>query len=59
MNKLLKDQCWRRCVECGKFVSYKDFETGKAKREMITPDSHYTVEQFETICKNCKKFSRK
>lgn len=44
---------WNRCDCCGKFISYKDFELGLAKRINIYPDSHYTQETYETVCKKC------
>ena len=41
-----------RCDECGKFISFDDFDNGKAKRNCVTPDSHYSGEAFETLCPN-------
>ena len=41
------------CDVCGQFVSYSDIESGKAVRTMITPDSEFTSEEYETLCRNC------
>lgn len=54
----IKDQTWRKCVECGQFVSYEDLETGRASRNMITPDSYFSIERFETICGKCNNKSK-
>ena len=42
-----------KCDYCGKFVSYKDIEDGKVVSQMVTPDSYFTKEEYETICKSC------
>lgn len=39
-----------KCDVCGKFISYADLESGKASRFMITPDSDYSSERYETLC---------
>jgi len=44
-----------RCDICGRFISIKDLDAGKAYSVMSTPDSHFTVEKFETICKKCNE----
>jgi len=42
---------WNRCDVCGKFIAFDDF--GKdACRVLVTPDSEYTREEYETLCKN-------
>jgi len=45
---------WNKCNRCGRFIAYKDFENG-ATRFMLTPDSAYSVEDFETLCIKCAK----
>lgn len=40
----LKD--WNRCVYCGRFISYGEFET-KMADVYFTPDTHFTVEKSE------------
>ena len=47
MNKTIK------CDACGQFISYKALESGKAMRSMVTPDSDYSYEEWETLCSNC------
>lgn len=42
---------WNRCDVCGKFIPYKDFDKGVAIRRLETPDSIYTKETYETLCK--------
>ena len=44
-----------RCDICGCFISYKDIDEGKAILQMITLDSHFSKEEYETICKKCRK----
>jgi len=42
-----------RCDLCGRFISFKDFENGTAIRRMLTPDSEYSQEEWETRCPKC------
>lgn len=44
---------WTRCDVCGKIISYADMESGAATRKMTLPDSHYSSETYETLCKKC------
>jgi hypothetical protein len=46
---------WNRCDVCGKFISYKDLDDGLAVRHMKTPDTHFTAETWETLCRRCNK----
>lgn len=39
-----------RCDVCGQFISLLDIECGKAQRHLISGDSDYSVEDFETLC---------
>lgn len=41
---------WNRCDVCGQFISIKDFQSGSAIRKLLTPDSDYSYEEFETLC---------
>jgi hypothetical protein len=51
----LKDDYIRfKCSSCGKFISYNDFINGSASMKMITPDSEYSIEEFEYLCIKCK-----
>ena len=40
-----------RCDYCGRFVPYRDLEVGRATRRLITPDSAYSREEYETACR--------
>lgn len=40
-----------KCDVCGRFISYRDIESGKARHRLITPDSHLTSEEWETTCR--------
>jgi len=54
MNKEL----WNKCDICGRIIPFKDFESGLATREMITPDSEFTSEDWETLCKKHNKSNK-
>lgn len=41
---------WNRCDVCGRFISYADIAYGKAIRRLVTPDSYFSVEEYETLC---------
>lgn len=47
---VMSDKHWNRCDVCGKFIAMDDFDNG-AVRELITPDSYLTDEEWETLCK--------
>lgn len=40
---------WNRCDVCGRFIAFEDFDRG-AVRQLVTPDSAYTRETYETLC---------
>lgn len=42
-----------KCSFCGRFVSYKDLEEEIALHYLLTPDSLFTQEEFETMCEKC------
>jgi len=48
----MKHEQWNRCNACGKFIAYDDFDNG-AIRELVTPDSLETIEEWSTLCINC------
>jgi hypothetical protein len=48
----MEDARWNKCDVCGRFISFNDFEKGLAKRTMSAPDSAYSSESHETLCKN-------
>jgi len=39
-----------KCDVCGQFINLKDLESKKAVRRMTTPDSHFSTEDYETLC---------
>ena len=41
---------WFRCDVCGRFISIKDIQSGKASNIMILPDSELSKEIYETLC---------
>lgn len=43
-------ELWNRCDVCGRFIALDDFECG-AVRRLIAPSSHFTREEFETLCR--------
>jgi len=43
---------WNRCDVCGRFIGYADLVSGKAQRWQTTPDTHFTVETYATLCAN-------
>jgi hypothetical protein len=40
-----------KCDVCGRFISLIDFENGSATSKCISVDSHYSVEEYEVLCK--------
>lgn len=44
---------WNKCDFCGKFISYDEFRNESAIRQMITPDSDYSEEEYETYHEKC------
>ena len=44
-----------KCDYCGRFISYRAFELGLANSYMITPDSDYSHEEYETYHLLCKE----
>lgn len=41
-----------KCDICNKFISKKDLEAGLAIHRILTLDSDYSIEQYETLCRN-------
>ena len=48
----MKDK-WNICDNCGVEISIDEFNNGSASRRMITPDSDYSFEDYETLCGKC------
>lgn len=53
----MQTKFWNRCDGCGKFIPFKDFESGEATREFVTPDSMFTTEEYENFCRVCSKLT--
>lgn len=49
---------WNRCDMCGKFIALNDFDAG-AIRRLLTPDSDWSREQYETLCARCADENRR
>ncbi len=45
------DPHWNRCDICGRYIPLTDLDSGKANRRMVTPDTAFTSESYETLCK--------
>ena len=41
-----------RCDVCGKFISYNSIANGEATVKLLTPDSYYSTETHEYLCKD-------
>lgn len=39
-----------KCDQCGRFISYEDLRSGRAKNVMVLPESEYSQETWETLC---------
>ena len=48
----MKRDYWNQCDNCGRFIAIDDFDNG-AQRSMVTPDTVFTAETYETLCKQC------
>mgnify|MGYP006054480941 FL=1 len=46
-----------RCSYCGRFISYKDFDEGKATVDYV-PDSAFTSEQLDPVHVGCRPEQR-
>lgn len=46
---------WNRCDECGRLIGYDDLMNETATRRLLTPDSEFTQEEWETLCKRHAK----
>ena len=49
----MKNNTWNKCDNCGTYIPMADFEQEKAIRKFILPDSDYSTEEYETLCKKC------
>ena len=47
--------CPPKCDVCGRFLAADDITSGRASYRLITPDSEFSFEEFETLCWRCNK----
>lgn len=40
-----------KCHVCGRFIPWKDLESGAARNAMLSPSSDVSYEVFDTLCK--------
>lgn len=45
---------WNRCDRCGRFIGLNEFVAGTAVRVLLTPDSHYSKETYDTFHMQCR-----
>jgi hypothetical protein len=49
----MEDRLWNRCNVCGRFIALNCFHENaspRAVRNLLTPDSYLTIEEWETLC---------
>ncbi len=56
LRQTSKEKHWNRCDSCGRFISKREFEIGMAYRRLVTPDTAFTEETFETCCGSCREY---
>ena len=44
---------WNRCDYCGRFIGLKEFADNIAQRYLLTPDTAFTAETYETYHVKC------
>ena len=48
-----RDPMWNRCDVCGRYIALSAFDyynERRAVRRILTPDSEFTREEWETLC---------
>ena len=48
----MKQQVTLRCMDCGRFIAYKDLEERRAIHYLVEPSSHFGEETWLTLCPN-------
>jgi hypothetical protein len=46
----MKELPWNRCDICGQYIAIIYFRDNLAYRGLVTPDSEFTCEEYETFC---------
>jgi len=49
----IKDLNWRKCKNCGRFISYNQMQSNEAKFVFI-PDTEFTTEEAYWVHNKCK-----
>lgn len=44
-----------KCDRCGKFISINDLIAGSAWHVLVSPDSEFSQERYESQCSSCCK----
>ncbi len=44
-----------QCDGCGRFIPIADLASNAASHVYALPDSEFSKEAFESLCKNCRK----
>ena len=48
------EKYWNRCEYCGQFIAHKDLDGVIGDHLLVTPDTDFTVETYETFHYSCK-----
>jgi hypothetical protein len=49
----MTERVWNRCDWCGRFIGMSDFGDGKAVRRMVSEDTEFSSEEYQTKCAAC------
>lgn len=50
---------WNRCDVCKQFIGFRDLNSGEAVIRLLTFDTEYTRETWETLCKRHAESKRR
>lgn len=50
-----REKPWNRCDGCGMFISMKAFDIGMARRRLVSEDTAFSREAYETTCPDCRR----
>lgn len=48
-------EIWNKCDYCGRFIGLDEFSDKPADRILVSPDTEFTVETYETFHMECKE----
>ena len=46
----MSKKLWNQCDDCGRLIAYDDFTNGRARHQLLEPDSDLGGEKWETLC---------